>query len=132
LLLSGRVALGVAVVAHVLLCLTLVGEYRATQLEQHEVVAGVAWLLAMLAAITAVALYGWISRSWRSILLAAVAWMGASTCAVVLANALGYLDYPHDTRGDGSEVFLLPLVLLIVGVVVMRSRRGRETRPHAP
>jgi hypothetical protein len=124
LLLSGRVALGVALVAHVLLCLTLVGEYRATQLEQREVVAGVAWLLAMLAAITAVALYGWISRSWWSLLLASVGWIGASIGAFLLARKLGYVD--SETEGTGGELFFIPFVLLIVAVVVKRSRRGRE------
>jgi hypothetical protein len=104
LLLSGRVALGVALVAHVLLCLTLVGEYRATQLEQHEVAAGVAWWLAMLAAITAGALYGWINRSWWSLLLATCGWLGASIGAFLLSRKLGYVD--SETEGTGGE--LLP------------------------
>jgi hypothetical protein len=131
LLLSGRVALGVAVVAHLLLCLTLVGEYRATQLEQHEVAAGGAWFLAMLAAITAGALYGWISRSGWSLVLATCGWFGASIGAFLLATKLGYVD--SETEATGGELFLLPFVLLIIGVVVTRSQRGRDVRrSHAP
>jgi hypothetical protein len=56
-------------------------------------------------------------------LVASVGWIGASTGAVLLATELGYVD--SETEGTGGELFLLPLALLVVGIVVRRSRRER-------
>jgi hypothetical protein len=107
--------------AHLGLCVALVCDYRAVQLEQYQIVAGVVWASAAVGVVAAVALYGWNTRSWSSLLLASVGWIGASVGALLLANGLGYID--SEAEGTGGELFLLPLVLLLVGGVVKRARR---------